>query len=282
VWADRPVDYLTRNRKDKHNLSKRRKLFTRVKVVIRTGKSDMIEENFKEKRDKLTKLKEHVLTILLRKDSFKIPARNSLRKASSEASINSSFSNDSLTSSTSSERHGKTTSFGSPMLSSLTRRFHSPKHIKVQRLKSIDRAQSFTLKPALRRESSFGGSSDSDSATSSPQTNRHVTFSKYALLLAAASENSVEELKALLDKDPSYVNKPSSSGQTPLHKAALKGHLESVQLLVERGADVNFADKQGRTPMFIAWENGHRECFREMLLSSRNVSKEGKNGFSFV
>lgn len=243
----------------------------------------MIEENLKlEKRDKLSKLKEHVLTILLRKDSFKLPTKNPLRKASSEASINSSFSNDSLNSSSISSELRKITSFGSPRLPSLTRRFNSPKHIKVQRLKTIERAQSFTLKPALRRESSIGWSSDSDSATSSPQTNRHVTFSKYALLLAAASENSVEELKILLDKDPSYLNKPSSSGQTPLHKAALKGNLESVELLVERGADVSFADKRGRTPMFLAWEKGHRECFEVMLLSARDVTKEGKNGFSFT
>lgn len=241
----------------------------------------MIEENLKEKRDTLSKLKEHVLTILLRKDSLKLPSKNSLRRASSEASINSSFSNDSVSSAgvTSERRELRLTQFGSPMLSSLARRFNSPNHIKVQRLRTIERTQSYCLKPALRRENSLGCSSDSDSATSSPQANRHVTFSKYALLLAAASENSVEELKALLDKDPSYINKPSSSGQTPLHKAASKGHLESVELLIERGAEVNFADKQGRTPMYLAWEKDHRDCFKIMLMSARNFSKDGKNGF---
>ncbi|EDO42735.1 predicted protein, partial [Nematostella vectensis] len=58
-------------------------------------------------------------------------------------------------------------------------------------------------------------------------------------------------------------------GQTPLHKAAGKGNIESVRLLLTRGADVNFADKQGRTPMLLAWNKGHRDCFKIMLEYSR-------------
>ncbi|XP_020906516.1 cortactin-binding protein 2 [Exaiptasia diaphana] len=242
----------------------------------------MIEESLtRDRKDALSKIKDHVLTILLRKDALKLCHRDELRKTSSEASLNSTFSNDSIISACSERSHiVKSNPFGSPMLPRLIRRF-SPRHVKVQRIRSIDRNHSFTLKPALRRETSFGGSNsdaESDSATSSPQLGKRVTFSKYALLLAAAADNSVDELRALLDKDPSYINKPSSSGQTPLHKAALNGHEDCVKLLIERGADVNFADKQGRTPMFLAWEKEHKECFKLMLLASKeSLSKESKN-----
>ena len=35
------------------------------------------------------------------------------------------------------------------------------------------------------------------------------------------------------------------SGQTPLHIAISQGHKECMQLLLEKGADVNKADKEG-------------------------------------
>lgn len=241
----------------------------------------MLEEGWKERKATISKIKEHVLTLLLRKEPLKIMNSESLRKASSELSLNSSFSfsNDSITSSTIEHKDVRLTPSGSPMSGSLSRRrLSSPRHVKVQRIRNIERSQSFPLKPALRRDSSLASSDSGDSAASSPVAGRHVTFSKYALLLAAASENSVAELQTLLDKDPSYINKPSSSGQTPLHKAASKGHKESIELLIERGADANFADKQGKTPMFISWEKGHQECFKLMLQASR-TKKDSKNGF---
>lgn len=70
-----------------------------------------------------------------------------------------------------------------------------------------------------------------------------------------------------LDKYPSYINKPSSSGETALHKAASKGNLDCIKLLIERGANANVLDKQGRTPLLLAWEHEHYECHKQMLIS---------------
>lgn len=99
------------------------------------------------------------------------------------------------------------------------------------------------------------------------QNSKHVTFSTYALILSAASLNAVPELHELLDKYPSYINKPSSSGETALHKAASKGNLDCIKLLIERGANANVLDKQGRTPLLLAWEHEHYECHKQMLIS---------------
>ena len=123
------------------------------------------------------------------------------------------------------------------------------------------RTELLPVKSCLRRE-------QQSSPISTPSPNcRRVTFSMYALILAAASQNSVSELQDLLDKKPWYINKPSSSGETALHKAAAKGSLDCVKLLVQRGANVNLVDKQGRTPLLIAWESGHFECHKYMLTS---------------
>lgn len=120
------------------------------------------------------------------------------------------------------------------------------------------------VKPCLRTTEQLSGQSKESTPC---QICRRVTFSTYALILHAAGQNSVTELKDLLDRKPLHINKPSSSGETALHKAAAKGSLDCVKLLVQRGANVNKVDKEGRTPLLIAWEKGHFDCHRYMLES---------------
>ena len=135
--------------------------------------------------------------------------------------------------------------------------------VKVEHNSAVQstRTELIPVKSCLRR------TEQQDSQSTPSPNSRRVTFSMYALILSAASQNSVSELQELLDKKPSYINKPSSSGETALHKAAAKGSLDCVQLLVQRGANVNLVDKQGRTPLLIAWENGNLESHKYMLTS---------------
>lgn len=42
---------------------------------------------------------------------------------------------------------------------------------------------------------------------------------------------------------------PLAPGSTPLHAAALFGHTEIIELLVERRADINAVNSEGRTPL---------------------------------
>ena len=70
-----------------------------------------------------------------------------------------------------------------------------------------------------------------------------------APLLYAAGVGSLEAMKFLLDKG-AEPNTQNAFGSTALMRSATD--LAKVRLLVERGANVNLASKQGRTPLFIA------------------------------
>lgn len=60
------------------------------------------------------------------------------------------------------------------------------------------------------------------------------------------------------------VNSTAEDGQTALHSAVLKGHLEMVRLLLEGGADVNKPDERGRTPKALAKQQGNK-CIYDLL-----------------
>ncbi|XP_006873616.1 PREDICTED: ankyrin repeat and SOCS box protein 3 [Chrysochloris asiatica] len=87
-----------------------------------------------------------------------------------------------------------------------------------------------------------------------------------ALHQASFQENS-EIIKLLLKKG---ANKEwqDDFGITPLFVAAQYGKLESLTLLISSGANVNCQALDKATPLFIAAQEGHTQCV-ELLLSSR-------------
>jgi len=48
------------------------------------------------------------------------------------------------------------------------------------------------------------------------------------------------------------IIKPNNIGNTPLHAAALHGHIEVVKLLISKGADPNKVQMGGNTPFSLA------------------------------
>ena len=68
-------------------------------------------------------------------------------------------------------------------------------------------------------------------------------------LIQAAKQGDLDHVRVILESDHSLANQKDESGATPLHYAALHGHRPIVQLLIERGADINSTDSQfGATP----------------------------------
>ena len=62
------------------------------------------------------------------------------------------------------------------------------------------------------------------------------------------------------------IDKKNQDGDTLLHSAVERGWGELVQLLIEKGADLNATDKLGRTPLKIAEDSGN-DIIAKMLSS---------------
>lgn len=64
---------------------------------------------------------------------------------------------------------------------------------------------------------------------------------------------------------PLFINAVNDAGNTALHWAALNGHLESVKLLVESGADVTIINKAGHDAVFEAEINDRNDVVDWLL-----------------
>jgi prolyl 4-hydroxylase len=73
-----------------------------------------------------------------------------------------------------------------------------------------------------------------------------------------AGVNNVEALEQAIQQDEGVVHAKDGNGWTPLHEAAAGGHLESVQLLLDHGADVNAKSHDEGTALY--WAKRHHEA----------------------
>ncbi|XVE88372.1 hypothetical protein DITRI_Ditri19aG0064500 [Diplodiscus trichospermus] len=75
---------------------------------------------------------------------------------------------------------------------------------------------------------------------------------------------------------PMNGNSTAEDGQTALHDAVCKGHIEMVKILLEGGASVNKPDARGRMPKALAEQQGNMSIL-ELLLSYENKRKSDEH-----
>lgn len=71
-----------------------------------------------------------------------------------------------------------------------------------------------------------------------------------------AATTGSEEPAALLVKNKANLNLAEKHGKTPLHEAAKYGYEKFAKILIDAGADLEVKDKKGRTAKDIATERG--------------------------
>ena len=90
------------------------------------------------------------------------------------------------------------------------------------------------------------------------------TFVEAQPLHFAAADGDVESVTLLLDRG-AKINATTQDGWTALHFACLHGDKGLVQLLLDRGADVSMTTTAGVSALSIATSEGDRDII-ELLL----------------
>ena len=100
-------------------------------------------------------------------------------------------------------------------------------------------------------------------------------------LYDAANSGDTEKVRLLLEAgaDVNWANEAKSQN-TPLIRAAENGHTECVSLLLNApGIDVNKANNTGNSPLSVAADNGHTECVRLLHAAPGiNINQAAQDG----
>jgi len=103
---------------------------------------------------------------------------------------------------------------------------------------------------------------------------------KLQQLISKVRSGNLEQVKAILSDSPELVNAGDRAGSTALHHAAGFGTIAMMQLLLDKGADVNAANKRKSTPLF--WAIADESKVRLLIGRGANVNARTVEGFTPV
>lgn len=90
----------------------------------------------------------------------------------------------------------------------------------------------------------------------------------------AVKEGKVEVVRKMLEEDRDLINAVDSDLKTPLHLAAEHGYIDMVELLLEKGADINAKEGFKRTPLHFAASSGHDEIVRLFIAKGAYLNEK--------
>ena len=113
-----------------------------------------------------------------------------------------------------------------------------------------------------------------------PSANGNLEIIQYLLEHLTPSETAGEHATTADKSAPELVNHKNVSGNTPLHWAAMNGHLEIVKVLVGAGAEVGVRNEAGRDAVVEAEMSSKEEAGRcaEWMLKNCEGLERGFGG----
>ena len=84
-------------------------------------------------------------------------------------------------------------------------------------------------------------------------------------------EEQMEKRDVQQETEREYVSNARSSGWTPLHIAAARGHADAVELLITAGAEVNARNKNGMACLHSAAGGGHTGILKSLIALGAEV-----------
>ncbi|XP_053317992.1 protein phosphatase 1 regulatory subunit 12A [Spea bombifrons] len=104
-----------------------------------------------------------------------------------------------------------------------------------------------------------------------------VKFDDGAVFLAACSSGDSEEVLKLLDRGAD-INYANVDGLTALHQACIDDNLDMVKFLVENGASINQPDNEGWIPLHAAASCGYLDIAEYLISRGANVGAVNSEG----
>lgn len=74
----------------------------------------------------------------------------------------------------------------------------------------------------------------------------------------AATHNSGEIADILLQSEEAALDLMDSQGNTPLHIAAMRGHVRLIEAIIKAGSDINKPNRKKQSPLFLAYKHRHQ------------------------
>ncbi|XP_056281252.1 protein phosphatase 1 regulatory subunit 12A isoform X3 [Pseudoliparis swirei] len=104
-----------------------------------------------------------------------------------------------------------------------------------------------------------------------------VKFDDGAVFLAACSSGDTEEVLRMLDRGAD-INYANVDGLTALHQACIDDNIEMVTFLVEHGAGINQPDNEGWIPLHAAASCGYLDIAQYLIAQGASVGGVNSEG----
>ena len=98
----------------------------------------------------------------------------------------------------------------------------------------------------------------------------------------AVLKGDLSQVKKLVYSNPDHVYAKLENGKTPLHVAAEKGHKEIVVFLLDQKASINAQDQQGNTPLLRAVFQRQKETAKILLEKGADVTVRNKENMPVI
>lgn len=105
----------------------------------------------------------------------------------------------------------------------------------------------------------------------------NISENKKNILHKMVSKNSIEAIRWLLEKDFD-INEEDDKGYTPLSLAGFKGYVQIMNLLLQKGADTNYINLDGKTIIQIVAQGGNFTSYSMLKNLTRNINNFDSNG----
>ena len=79
-------------------------------------------------------------------------------------------------------------------------------------------------------------------------------------------------VRLFLEQDADATTREKNSGRVPLHCAAQAGYSDTIQLLINHGAEINDQDLNGDTALHLACRHGRESVAQSIIENGANIS----------